>query len=56
MNLGVDDVVDFAMNELRTKDLEHYIALESSSMRLQTSAPAVEVKVIEAEGREADGE
>jgi hypothetical protein len=34
LNLGVDDVVDFAMNELRTKDIEHYVALEASSMRL----------------------
>ena len=48
LNLGVDDVVEFAMNELRTKDLEHYIALESSSIHLQTSAPATEAKVMAA--------
>ena len=48
LNLGEDDVVDFAMNELRTKDLEHYIALESFSMRLQTSVLAADVKVMAA--------
>ena len=36
------------MNELRTKDLEHYIALESSSLRLQPTALVVEAKVVAA--------
>ena len=34
------------MNELRTKDLEHYIALESSSLRLQLTALGIETKMM----------
>ena len=49
LNLGVDDVVDFAMSHLRTRDMEHYIALESSSLRLQhPSSTVVDAKVMAA--------